>query len=347
MKIPCRLFAGFLLLVAQQGLSQSTTANTFLKADCPKSQHQTSFPSCQKDLFTNSSNQPSSQPIVSTIDQLGNPDPSKSPQSYSRISMDPPEVAPTPPPEAIVHTLFEQSTGTYQWMVACPETKHAIIIDPVLDSKTRSSQSGISTTAADRILGIIKGRQYTVVRILETHSHQKSTSAWYLRGQLDQITGCMPRIDTGKSIMGVQRMFRRQYRIQDAFQSSRFDTGFKDNETFEFGKLQCRVLLFSSPTQEIKQFGFVIGSNVFCGTVDGAAAGAVSQRLSVLPPGCIVHPNDSRPSTVTETDSRPASSRTEVSTWQHSPIELRRPSMDPDMVQNYSRPRSQNHEIGA
>jgi hypothetical protein len=262
--------------------------------------------------------------------------------------MDSPEVVPSPPPEATVHTLFEPSTGTYQWLVACPVTKQAVVIDPVLDGRTPSA-SGISTTAADKILDLVRNYRYTVIRILETHSHGMATAAWYLRGQLNQMTGYMPRICTGKSIAGVQRMFQRQYRIQNAFQTSRFDAGFKDSEIFEIGKLNCQVLLLSKPRLETEKFGFVVGQNVFSGTVEGASVEPTSRRLSVLHDGHFFHPHGSRPGTpaaFTDVESRPTSSRTELSTWQHSPTELRRPSAERRLMHSYSRPHSQIHEIG-
>lgn len=265
--------------------------------------------------------------------------------------MDSPQVveSPTTPTDAIVHTLFEQSTGTYQWLVACPVTKQAVVIDPVLDGKPPSNQIGISTTAADKILELVSKYRYTVVRLLETHSHGMPTSAWYLRGQLHQITGYMPRISTGKSITGVQRMFQRQYRIQNAFQTSRFDHGFKDSEVFEIGELKCQVLLVSKPG-ESEKFGFVIGKHVFTGTVEGADVEPASRRLSALHDEHFFHPHGSRPGTpaeLTKMETRPASSQTEVSTWQHTPTEPRRPSVERNPIQNYSRPHSQIHEIGA
>lgn len=267
--------------------------------------------------------------------------------------MDAPQAVanPSTAPEAVVHTLFEESTGTFQWLVACPNTKQAVIIDPVLDGKPPSNKIGIATTAADKILDLVSNYRYIVMRILETHSHGMPTSAWYLRGQLQQLTGYMPRVSTGKSILGVQRMFQRQYRIQNAFQTSRFDHGFTDNETFNIGELKCQVLLVSK-AQESEKFGYVIGPHVFSGTVEGAAVEPTLRRLSALHDGHFFHPHGSRPGTsatltTNVEESRPVSSQTELSTWQHSPTELRRPSVERHPVPNYSRPHSQIHEVGA
>ncbi|CZT18072.1 uncharacterized protein RCC_03910 [Ramularia collo-cygni] len=256
--------------------------------------------------------------------------------------------SPQAPLEANVHTMFERSTGTYQWLVACPITKEAVVIDPVLDGRPPSNQIGIATTAADKILDLVMNYRYTVMRILETHSHGMPTSAWYLRGQLQQLTGHMPRICTGKSLSGVHRMFQRQYRIQNAFQSAPFDSGFQDNEVFEIGQLKCQVLLVSKPL-ETEKFCFVIGRHVFSGTVEGAAVEPASRRLSVLHDGHYFHPHGSRPGTaaaLTDVDSRPVSSQTELSTWEHSPTELRRASVEPKRVQTPSRPHSQIYEMG-
>ncbi|KAF2722767.1 hypothetical protein K431DRAFT_221175, partial [Polychaeton citri CBS 116435] len=130
----------------------------------------------------------------------------------------------SPPAQARVHPLFEPSTNTWQFIVADPTSKEAVVIDPVLDQGPLTSQyagisgdvemkSKISTTAADHIVNVVVEMGYTIVRILETRvgSQTATSAAWYLRMQLLERRGRAPEIDVGKSLAGVQRMFERKY----------------------------------------------------------------------------------------------------------------------------------------
>jgi hypothetical protein len=89
---------------------------------------------------------------------------------------------------------------------------------------------------------------------------------------------------------------------------------------------------------------------VFSGTVEGLAVEPASKRLSLLHDGHFFHPHGSRPGTpaaLADVESRPASSRTELSAWMHSPTEVGRPSVERRLMHNCSRPHSQIHEIGS
>ncbi|SMR55467.1 unnamed protein product [Zymoseptoria tritici ST99CH_1A5] len=257
------------------------------------------------------------------------------------------------PSDGHVHSIFEASTGTFQWIVADPTTRDAVIIDPVLDGKSASSPRGISTTAADQLIEIIIERRYRVLRILETHSQRQcATAAWYLRTQLRDMTGHLPRICTGKSIEGVERMFARQYRITNPFQASLFNNGFKDGDRFEIGSLQCQVIHLSGPDPD--RFGFVIGRSVFTGSADGESEseGRAVQRMSAFADDYAFHPQKSKSGSAVNTplDSRPTTARTTSTIsgrQQHDSSPPRQASLvGGKMVYNYNRPTSQVHEIG-
>ncbi|KAI5358750.1 Putative ribonuclease Z/Hydroxyacylglutathione hydrolase [Septoria linicola] len=221
--------------------------------------------------------------------------------------------------EPIIHTLYESSTERYQYLVADPTTKDAIIIDPVLDRNPHAP--GINTTAADQILYLVRQYKYHVVRILETHSIQEHpTSAWYLRTQLRDSNGQMPRICTGKAIAGVQRMFAKQYGVRDAGWAARFDS-FRDGQVFAVGEMRVQCLqLLTQPDW----FGFIIGHNVFLGKeipkdlTESAAVRPTQQvplrKLAKYANNHAFHPQKN------EEPSRPSTAQTEVSEWQHEPV---------------------------
>lgn len=176
--------------------------------------------------------------------------------------------------DPLVHSFFETSTATWQWVVADPISRQAIIIDPVLDNNDRgSSRGGIGTTAADQILQTIAHHHYHVIRILETHGQrQVATAGWYLRAQLGNVQGEMPRISTGKSLVGVRRMFARQYGIRDAGWASKFDAGFQDGERFPLGQLECEIVDISS-SRNPDRYAFVVGENVITGDANLLSSG--------------------------------------------------------------------------
>ncbi|UJO16067.1 Beta-lactamase hydrolase-like protein [Fulvia fulva] len=261
------------------------------------------------------------------------------------MEQEPPIVTLKPDPEPHIYTLFEISTGTWQWVVADPITKNAVIIDGVLD-KVHSSK-GICTTAADRLLENVRHHGYRVKRILETHAmrdQQIRTAAWYLRNQLREEKGNMPRICTGKSIAGVQRMFARQYR-QNPQWANHFDSTFRHGEMFNIGELNCKVLQLSTDT-----FAFVIGHNVIIGDVPNEQA---MQRLAGLTKGYTWHPGggdspaSSRPQTATTASSDWPTPRPSLSLPAQSYSPLAQTSPPPRSSRNDGRPASYIYEMSA
>merc|ERR1711964_754655 len=75
----------------------------------------------------------------------------------------------TPPTEPIIHSVFEKTTGTWQYLIADPSTLSAAIIDPVLDYDPVTQV--ISTCTADTLLAMAIEKGYKIDRILETHAH--------------------------------------------------------------------------------------------------------------------------------------------------------------------------------
>src|SRR5690349_1144407 len=84
-------------------------------------------------------------------------------------------IPPTVTMEPIVHTVFEPQTSTWQYVVADPSTKTAVIIDPVLDFDP--ARNSITTKSADALLALVKEKGYTVDRLLETHVHADHLTA--------------------------------------------------------------------------------------------------------------------------------------------------------------------------
>ena len=114
------------------------------------------------------------------------------------------------PNEPVIHTLYESGTGTWQYIVADPETKRAAIVDPVLDFDAAKNE--ISTTSADKILDVIETEGYHVEALLETHMHADHiTAAGYLRDKLMSKQGVAPTTSIGRGVEGMQKVFGEKY----------------------------------------------------------------------------------------------------------------------------------------
>ena len=163
--------------------------------------------------------------------------------------------------EPTVHSIFEKQTSTWQYIVACPETREAVIIDPVLDYS--QEQLTINTTSADSLLNVINSHNYKVVRLLETHAHADHlTAASYLQSRL-QAQGADVPVCIGRRIRQVQDTFAKRYGVPADELDNAFDHLLEDNETFPIGNLTAKVLHLPGHTPD--HVGYLIGSNVFTG----------------------------------------------------------------------------------
>lgn len=162
-------------------------------------------------------------------------------------------------PEPVVHECFEPNTGAWQYVVADPETKAAVIIDSVLDFDP--SNSVVSTTSADALLKLVEKKGYTVEKILETHVHADHlTAAGYLQNKLEATTGKGPDVCIGKRISLVQEIWAKKFNIPHEEYNSVFDKVFDDDETFSVGNVQGKTLHLPGHTPD--HLGYVIGSKL-------------------------------------------------------------------------------------
>ena len=143
--------------------------------------------------------------------------------------------------DPIIQSLFEQQTGTWQYVVADPSTKKAVIIDSVLDYDPATRT--ISTSTAEALLDNILEEGYSIEKILETHAHADHlTAASYLQHRLSQQQGFKPPICIGKRIHQVQERFAARYGIAAEEYEGVFDHLFDDDEVFNIGQLTAKVI---------------------------------------------------------------------------------------------------------
>lgn len=192
-----------------------------------------------------------------------------------------------------VRPFLHKPTGTWSYVVADPETRHAAVIDPVLDFDMKSGRCW--TESADAIIGFIRERELTADWILETHAHADHlSSAPYLQAAVGG------KIAIGQGIREVQRTFRDVFNLGADFATDgrQFDRLFADDEEFQIGSLAARAI--PTPGHTSDSLSYLIGDAVFTGDSifmpDGGTARcdfpggdakllyASVQRLYALPP---------------------------------------------------------------
>lgn len=160
-----------------------------------------------------------------------------------------------------IYPSFEPVTSTWQYVVADPSSKNAVIIDSVLDFDPAFNR--IKTESADKLLKIVSSYGLTVTRILETHAHADHlTASSYLASTLS-ASQPRPKICIGHRITTVQGTFASKYSIPASELSNAFDQLLQDDEEFPIGNLKVKVLYLPGHTPD--HVGYVIGPNVFTG----------------------------------------------------------------------------------
>jgi glyoxylase-like metal-dependent hydrolase (beta-lactamase superfamily II) len=94
----------------------------------------------------------------------------------------------------IFRQLFEVGSSTYTYLIACPDTREAVLVDPVLD-------------AVDRDLAIVQELGLTLAYTLETHVHADHiTSAARLRSLVGSKVACPEMDGLAEADVGVSEM---------------------------------------------------------------------------------------------------------------------------------------------
>ncbi|CAN5919551.1 MBL fold metallo-hydrolase [soil metagenome] len=154
--------------------------------------------------------------------------------------------------------IFDPKTWTVTYVVWDQATRHAAVIDPVLDYDFKSGHTG--TTSADQVLAYVANNALQVDWILETHAHADHLSgARYLQQRLGG------KIAIGENIRVVQATFKKLYNLERSFlpDGSQFDHLFTDGETFMIGSVEATAMLVPGHTPA--DMAYLIDGSVFVG----------------------------------------------------------------------------------
>jgi uncharacterized protein (TIGR01244 family) len=154
-----------------------------------------------------------------------------------------------------VKGFHDPRTGSIQYVVWDPVTKHCAIVDPVHDFDEKSGTT--RTTHADAILAFVTEQGLTVQWILDTHPHADHFSAAHY---LKDKTGAPMAI--GTRVTQVQTLWQRLYNWPALkTDGSQWDRLFAEGDTFKLGGIEARVML--SPGHTLASVTYVIGDAAF------------------------------------------------------------------------------------
>lgn len=138
---------------------------------------------------------------------------------------------------AVVHPFFDAITNTYSYILADSDSRICAVIDAVKEFDYASGRT--DTTLINKIIATIKGNNYQLDWILETHIHADHLSAAStLKSELGG------RVGIGEKIVDVQSIFKDIFNAEDGFKPDgrQFDHLFKDGENFTIGQLKGTVI---------------------------------------------------------------------------------------------------------
>jgi glyoxylase-like metal-dependent hydrolase (beta-lactamase superfamily II) len=161
-------------------------------------------------------------------------------------------------PRSQTEAFHDPDTGTVSYVLWDPATRHAALIDPVLDFDFRAGRT--ATASADRMLACVAEHGLAVDWILETHAHADHLSA---ARYLQQQAG--GRIAIGERIRDVQATFKKIYNLERNFlpDGSQFDHLFADGERFMIGTLEATALWVPGHTPA--DMAYLVDGQVFVG----------------------------------------------------------------------------------
>lgn len=158
-----------------------------------------------------------------------------------------------------IKALFDERTWTMTYVVYDPESRDAVVIDPVLDYDPASSR--VWTESAQAVVDFVKEEDLTLRAILETHAHADHLSASkVLRKAFPEA-----KLAIGARIVEVQEMFKGIFDLPADFPTdgSQFDMLLEEGQDYEVGTLSFDVINTPGHTPACVTLRF--GDNIFTG----------------------------------------------------------------------------------
>lgn len=168
----------------------------------------------------------------------------------------------TPNPKPEVHCIFHEGTSTCTYIVKDQFSKHAMIIDPVMDFDPVTVRTNNKHNEA--VVSYCVKEDLHVDYIIETHVHaDHMTGAEFLKTKFPDAKTAI-----GENVTQVQSIFKGIFNLNstsDNFEpdGKQFDMLLKDEQEFEVGNLKVKVLY--TPGHTPACVSLVVGDAVFTG----------------------------------------------------------------------------------
>lgn len=157
-----------------------------------------------------------------------------------------------------IESFYDPATYTLTYAVYDPQSRDAVVIDPVLDYDPLSSAT--ETKSLDAMVAFLKKEGLRLHYVLETHAHADHlTGSQYLKRRFDAKVGI------GARIRDVQKVFKDVFDLGTSFaiDGSQFDRLFEDGEKVMAGTLEIEVL--ATPGHTPACVTYKIGDAIFTG----------------------------------------------------------------------------------
>lgn len=176
----------------------------------------------------------------------------------------------------LTHVFFHQPTSTWTYLVVCPTTRKAAVIDSVLDFDPVTNT--VSTEAADGLLAFAEQEHIRIERILETHAHADHlTGAAYLQLRLGGnpaafdseieplAASSAARVPIGayKAVRETQAHFAKLYEVPMEELENAFDELYEEGSKLRIG--DCEGEVWHLPGHTECSAGYVFGDAVYTG----------------------------------------------------------------------------------
>ena len=145
---------------------------------------------------------------------------------------------------ALVHTKYEEETGTAQYLVADPTTKKCAVIDTVLNFNISTGE--FKPKSANELISIINENGYELEWILETHIHADHVTA----SNFFKTTYPKAKLGISTHVRKVAKHFAPQYnQTYDENEWNNFwDVYFKEGDEFTIGELKVKIIELAGHT---------------------------------------------------------------------------------------------------
>ncbi len=150
-----------------------------------------------------------------------------------------------------IEPFYDPTTSTLTYLVFDPQSRDAVVIDPVLDFDPLASAT--ATRSLETLAAAIRSRSLTLHFALETHAHADHLSgSQYLKGRFGA------RVGIGARIREVQAVFRSVFDLPDSFpvDGRQFDRLFTDGEIVAAGTLTFEVIATPGHTPACVSYRF-------------------------------------------------------------------------------------------